>query len=151
MSKPFSTLIKKMPAESRERIRKKTIALKKEMALADLRQARKLTQAQLAKNMKVNQVAISKFEHQSDLYLSTLRKFLAGMGAELKVVAKFPEAEITINQFSSSKSVKQKAVKTAKVKTKKVLRPQTTKKAKVGFKAAQGPRKRPLEQKKAHG
>jgi len=134
MSKQFSTLIKKMPAESQERIKKKTIALKKEMALADLRQARKLTQAQLAKNMKVNQVAISKFEHQSDLYISTLRKFLAGMGADLKVVAKFPEAEITINQFSSSKLVKQKAVKAAKVR----------------FKAVQKPRKRPLEEKKAH-
>ena len=127
MSKPFSTLIKKMPAESQERIKKKTIALKKEMALADLRQARKLTQAQLAKNMKVNQVAISKFENQSDLYLSTLRKFLAGMGADLKVVAKFPDAEITINQFSSSNPVKQKVIKAAKVRTKKVLRPHNEK------------------------
>ncbi len=123
MSKLFSTLIKKMPAESQERIKKKTIALKKEMALAGLRQARKLTQAQLAKNMKVNQVAISKFENQSDLYLSTLRKFLAGMGADLKVVAKFPDAEITINQFSSSKPVKQKTIKMAKVKFKAVQRP----------------------------
>ncbi len=69
------------------------------MALAELRKALELTQGQLAESMQMNQAAVSKFEHQSDLYISTLRKILSAMGAELKIVAHFPDTDVLINQF----------------------------------------------------
>ena len=52
------------------------------------------------KNYELNQAAVSKFEHQSDLYISTLRKILYAIGAELKIVAQFPDADVVINQFT---------------------------------------------------
>jgi len=99
MSKPFKNLLEKMPDRRRERIKLKTELLKNEMALQELRQALDLTQEELARSLGMKQAAISKFEHQSDIYLSTLRRILFAMGADLKLVACFPEGEILINQF----------------------------------------------------
>lgn len=99
MSKPFEVLLDKMTPERRNHIRLKTQVLKSEMALRELREALDLTQEQLAKTLHMKQAAISKFEHQSDIYLSTLRRILYAMGAELRVVARFEEGEILINQF----------------------------------------------------
>jgi len=38
-------------------------------------------------------------ENQSDMFISTLRRFLGAMGGKLKIVAEFPDHEIVINQF----------------------------------------------------
>ena len=100
MSKPFKNLINQMSAERQARVKEKTKILKEQMALAELRKALDLTQGQLAETMKMNQAAVSKFEHQSDLYISTLRKILSAMGAELKIVAHFPDTDVLINQFT---------------------------------------------------
>ncbi len=105
MSKPFNNLIKEMPVERQERIKQKAKILKNQMALSELRRALQLTQGQLAEKMSMNQAAVSKFEHQSDLYISTLRKILTAMGAELKIVAQFPDADVVINQFSDVQTI----------------------------------------------
>ena len=99
MSKPFKNIIEKMPAKRRKRIKLKTELLKNEMALRELRQALDLTQEELAKSLNMKQAAISKFEHQSDVYISTLRRILFAMGADLIIVARFPDGEVLINQF----------------------------------------------------
>jgi transcriptional regulator with XRE-family HTH domain len=100
MSKSFKNLIRDMPTERRKRIRQKAKVLKNQMALAELRKALDLTQDQLAETMQINQAAVSKFENQSDLYISTLRKILISMGAELKIIAQFPQADVEITQFN---------------------------------------------------
>ncbi len=99
VSKPFKDLMDDMSPERRDRIRLKTEVMKNDMALSELRQALDLTQDELAKSLHMKQSAISKFEHQSDIYLSTLRRILFAMGAELKIVAQFPEGSVLINQF----------------------------------------------------
>ncbi len=45
-----------------------------EMSLRDLRKARKLTQARVAKTLGITQDSVSRLEKRSDLLLSTLRK-----------------------------------------------------------------------------
>ena len=100
MSKLFNNLIKDMPAERQKRIKEKAKILKNQMVLAELRKALEMTQGQLAETMQINQAAVSKFEHQSDLYISTLRKILYSMGAELKIIAQFPNADVEITQFN---------------------------------------------------
>ena len=100
MSKPFKNLLNDMSPERRERIKIKTDVLKNEMALGELRQALDLTQEELAKSLHLKQAAISKFEHQSDIYLSTLRKILFAMGADLKIIAHFPDGDVLVNQFT---------------------------------------------------
>ena len=100
MRKPFKNLLNNMSPERRERIKIKTDVLKNEMALGELRQALDLTQEELAKSLHLKQAAISKFEHQSDIYLSTLRKILFAMGADLKIIAHFPDGDVLVNQFT---------------------------------------------------
>jgi transcriptional regulator with XRE-family HTH domain len=99
MAKPFKNLVEKMSAESRTRIRKRTRQMHSEMALQELRQAMHLTQQELADLLQMNQAAISKLEHQSDMYVSTLRRFVAAMGGELRIVAHFPQGDVVIDQF----------------------------------------------------
>ena len=99
MSKPFKTLLDRLPEERQKKIRVKTELLKNEMALRELRQALDITQEELANSLKLKQAAISKFEHQSDIYISTLRKILSAMGADLRIVAHFPEGDVLIRQF----------------------------------------------------
>ncbi len=99
MAKPFKNLVAKMSAQSRERIRKRTAEMHSEMALQELRRAMQLTQQELAGRLDMNQAAVSKLEHQSDMYVSTLRRFVAAMGGELQIVAHFPQGDVVINQF----------------------------------------------------
>lgn len=68
-------------------------------SLAKLREARKYTQAQVAEARDVPQNAISKVEHRTDLYLSTLRGYIEAMGGRLELRAIFPDAEFLITQF----------------------------------------------------
>ena len=99
MSKSFKKLLADMPEERLEKIKIKTEVLKNELALKELRQAMELTQEELAKVLHVNQAAVSKFESQSDIYISTLRKILFAMGGELRIVAHFDDGDVLINQF----------------------------------------------------
>ncbi len=101
MAKSFKKLLKEMPPERRKRIENRARKTLTEINLRELRQAFALTQQQLADTLKINQAAISKMESQSDMYLSTLRRFLEAMGARLKIVAEFPGGdEVVINQFT---------------------------------------------------
>ena len=99
MTKPFRNLLDKMSPESRRLVEKKKEELLRDLTLRELRQALELTQQQLAETLKVNQAAVSKIESESDMYVSTLRRFLEAMGATLKIVAVFPDGEIPITQF----------------------------------------------------
>jgi transcriptional regulator with XRE-family HTH domain len=59
--------------------------------LDEIRRARGMTQVTLASAMGVSQAQITKVEHQADLYVSTLRRFVEAMGGELELVARFPD------------------------------------------------------------
>ena len=99
MATPFKKLVNEMKPGRQERIRTRIGTLAGEMALQEVRQALELTQQQIADALHLNQAAISKLEHQSDMYISTLRKFLLAMGGNLKIVATFPEGDIVISEF----------------------------------------------------
>jgi ribosome-binding protein aMBF1 (putative translation factor) len=58
----------------------------------ELRQALQWTQQELAEKLGMNQAAISKLEHQSDMYVSTLRRFVTALGGELHITAHFPQS-----------------------------------------------------------
>lgn len=61
--------------------------------LDEIRKARGLTQVTLAEAMEVSQGQVAKIEHQADLYLSTLQRFIEAMGGEMEIVARFPDGE----------------------------------------------------------
>ena len=62
-----------------------------EMTLRELRKARALTQASVARELGISQDAISRLEQRSDLLLSTLRRTVEAMGGSLSLIARFPD------------------------------------------------------------
>jgi hypothetical protein len=75
----------------------------KEMSLPELRQVRNVSQEYLAASMNKKQPNLSKMERSSDMYVSTLCKFIQAMGGNLEIVAHFPDGEVRINQFEKLK------------------------------------------------
>jgi DNA-binding XRE family transcriptional regulator len=99
MARNFKELEAKMPPESRARVRERVKRAVAEMALDELRHARRLTQAGLASALGVDQGSISKLERRTDMYISTLRSYVEAMGGSLRIVAVFPDGEVEIGQF----------------------------------------------------
>ena len=64
-----------------------------------LREARFLTQTQLAEILHVSQGAVSKVGRRADMYISTLRSYVRAMGGDVQIRAVFPEGEVIIDQF----------------------------------------------------
>ena len=100
MTKNFKRLQKRMPVAARLRSEAKANKMIREMALDGLREARQLTQEQLAELLHVNQAAISKMEHRVDMYISTLQRIIEVMGGELEIRARFQEGDVRISQFA---------------------------------------------------
>lgn len=99
MAKKFRDLRAKMSPEAQARARAKAQALLADMPLAELRQARQLSQEQLAAELDVRQPAVAKMEKKADMYISTLRRFIEAMGGQLVISAHFPDGDVKINQF----------------------------------------------------
>jgi hypothetical protein len=101
MAKSFNTLKNKLSDESKTRIQARVKTALEEMPLAELRRARKFTQQQIAQSLKIKQASVSKMESQTDMYISTIRRFIEAMGGELEIIAKFPEGSIIVDNFES--------------------------------------------------
>ena len=90
MARKFSELYNKLPPATR------VSAYKAEMALEDLRRERHLTQVDLARNLGINQGAVSNIEKRGDMHVGTLRKHIEAMGGSLQLRAVFPDGEIPL-------------------------------------------------------
>ena len=101
MAKSFNTLKKKLSPESQARVKTRIETTLREMPLAELRQARQLTQEKIAQNLKIKQASVSKMETQTDMYISTMRKYVEAMGGELEIIAKFPEGDVKVTKFTN--------------------------------------------------
>ena len=99
MAKNFKELQAKMSPERRARNAAAAKKMVEEMPLDELREARELTQEQLARVLRVNQVAVLKMERRTDMYLSTLQGIIKAMGGRLEIRAVFPDGVVRINQF----------------------------------------------------
>jgi transcriptional regulator with XRE-family HTH domain len=101
MARKWSEVRRTLSPEAEERIRKSIKEAPGVMSLYQVREARSLTQVNLAKILNVNQGAVSRMERRTDVYVSTLRSFIEAMGGQLQIKAIFPGAEIEIDQFGS--------------------------------------------------
>lgn len=102
MTKKWSEIRRKHAPEVEERIRRRVKAAARVMTLYQLRQARELTQVNLAKALKINQGAVSTMEKRTDMYVSTLRNYIEAMGGSLRITAEFPEGTVEIDQFETA-------------------------------------------------
>jgi len=99
MARNFNELRAKMDPARRTKVEERVQEALKAMPLEELREARELTQTQLAQVLKVSQGAVSKVERRADMYISTLRSYIRAVGGDLQIRAVFPEGEVVINQF----------------------------------------------------
>jgi DNA-binding XRE family transcriptional regulator len=100
MARKFEELEAKMSPERRARIAGKVSKALSEMPLNELRNARGLSQKMLAEALHIQQPAIAKLEKRTDMYISTLRSHIQAMGGELEVIARFPDGDVRIANFS---------------------------------------------------
>lgn len=99
MAKSFRTLRDKMSPEAKAKASAKAKIMMQEMPLSELREARKLSQQEIASSLHIKQAAVSKLERRTDMYISTLRKYLRAMGGDLEITARFPDGAVKIGQF----------------------------------------------------
>ncbi len=95
----FRELVKAMPGERQRKIADRVRRSLASMPLDEIRKARQMTQAKLAEALGVNQGEVSKIEHRTDIYLSTLAGYVEALGGELEIRAVFPGREMRITQF----------------------------------------------------
>lgn len=99
MAKSFKNLRAKMSPESKELSDKLARELRREIRLAELRNALNISQEELGELLNKKQAAISRLERRSDMHISTLRAFVKALGGELEIIASFPDASYHIKQF----------------------------------------------------
>jgi DNA-binding XRE family transcriptional regulator len=90
--KTLEDILKDIPARRRKKIEARAAQIiAEEMTLQQLRKAQQCTQARLAKDLGMTQDQVSRLEQRSDILLSTLRKYVEGMGGHLSIIAEFPD------------------------------------------------------------
>jgi DNA-binding Xre family transcriptional regulator len=97
-TKSFRELRARIDADPRrrERVEAQTQALLAVVKLAELREARQATQQELAQALEMTQANVSRIEHEDDIYLSTLRRYVEALGGQLEVHAVFPDETVKV-------------------------------------------------------
>lgn len=92
MATNVNEIIKKLGPAQRKKVERRAAQLiAEEMTLRELRQARKLTQVNMARKLGITQDSVSRLEQRSDLLLSTLQKNVKALGGELSLVVRFAD------------------------------------------------------------
>lgn len=89
-----------------------------EYNLRELRRLRKLTQTRLSKKLKIGQEGVSRIEKRTDLYISTLRSYVEGVGGKLKLVVELPDRPPVILAKLGGDHDRKKAQKKSELKAK---------------------------------
>ena len=98
----LENFVAKLPKERQDAIQKRTAELIAEVAtLREVREARERSQEAVGKMLHIKQAAVSKLERRTDMYLSTLRKYIEAMGGEFDIIARFPDHAVRITQFET--------------------------------------------------
>lgn len=106
MAKKLDDVMAALPAKRRAKIERRAQEL---ASLKDLRVAVERTQEDLAATLGVGQDTISRLEQRSDMLLSTLRRYVEGMGGKLELVAQFPNRPpVVIDHLTKAKPTRAK-------------------------------------------
>jgi transcriptional regulator with XRE-family HTH domain len=115
MSVNVNEVIRKLSPAERKKVEDRAAEIiAEEMSLRDLRKARKLTQARVAKTLGITQDSVSRLEKRSDLLISTLRKTVKAMGGDVRIVAEFPDrAPVVLSELSADEAPRKSSRKRA--------------------------------------
>jgi transcriptional regulator with XRE-family HTH domain len=119
MTISLEAILQSLPEERRRRIERRAAELiAEELNLRELRRLRRLTQAKLSKKLKIGQEGVSRIEKRTDLYLSTLRTYVEGVGGKLSLIVEFPDrAPVVLAGFGENEG-ETKAKKRARISAK---------------------------------
>lgn len=76
-----------------------TLFLLLKLTLSKLKEFLGHTQSDIVKNMGVVQSALSKIEHQDDIQISMLSRYMKFIDRNLTIIAYFRDHEVIISQF----------------------------------------------------
>jgi transcriptional regulator with XRE-family HTH domain len=103
--KPFSELLSKMSPEAREEIKRGTAQILAEMEMAELRDALKIRQVELAGRLHTTQAAISRLEKTpQNTKISTLQKYVEGLGGQIEVRAVFTDRVVKLTNLATARA-----------------------------------------------
>ncbi|MGX3066475.1 XRE family transcriptional regulator [Ursidibacter arcticus] len=100
MAKKFSALRESMSKDAQRQAFEQAEEMLETMLLQELRQARGLSQKEMAERLNVKQPAIARLEKRTDMYLSTLRSHIEAMGGTLDVIAHFNDTSVKIRNLT---------------------------------------------------
>ena len=102
MGKTLKEKLEQLPLERQQKIAEESnFLIAEEMTRQQLRLALKLTQEQMSKLLQIDQGNISQMEQNTDLMLSILRKYIADLGGDLRLVVEFPNRpQVTLSGIS---------------------------------------------------
>lgn len=84
-------LMARLPKDRQERIKARAAELQSEVeGLKALRKLARRSQEQIAQSLGIKQPSVVKIERQTDLYLSTLRRFVEAAGGTLELRIELP-------------------------------------------------------------
>lgn len=99
--------IQAMPKKRREKIEAGALRILEEMHLAEIRKALGATQVELSERSGMKQAEISRIENNpTTSQLRTLQRYVAGLGGELQIVARFPDGVSAEIPLKAGKPVK---------------------------------------------
>jgi len=110
----LETILNEMSEERRADIYQRAQEIREELNLREVRRLRKLTQSRLSKKLKIGQEGVSRIERRKDMNVSTLRKYVEGVGGELRIEVRFPNQPPVVLAELGTKT----SAKTAKIKAK---------------------------------
>lgn len=91
MGRTHSEIMTALPPERRRKIEARSAELIAEVeGLQALRKLAERSQAEMAKELKIKQPSVHKIEKQTDLYLSTLRRYIEAAGGTLELRVRLP-------------------------------------------------------------
>ncbi len=101
MAHTWNHLTGRMSPAARARVDARVSQTLASKALAEIRKAIGMTQADLARQLDQGQGSVSKIENAADMYLTTLRKYIEALGGELHLTATFSDGrQFEIDQLA---------------------------------------------------
>lgn len=91
MGRTLQEVMDALPADERAAVELRATELRAEVeGLQALRQLAERSQEQIARSLGIKQPSVHKIEKQTDLYLSTLRRFVEAAGGTLELRVQLP-------------------------------------------------------------
>lgn len=97
----WRTLKASMTPEAQRRVDDRTRETLSSMPIVELREAMRLTRGELTGSADAARNQVTSIEHQTDIYLSILRKHVRSLGGDLCLTVEFPDGRtMEIDRFT---------------------------------------------------